>query len=480
MVSGIMDCRRAVDRLKVAGTLCQRFLLFAIWLSTIEDVAALRVLSEQNHLSTHNVRAKSPSTGLVEPIQISPSVIPHYPIPSESLPSPLYPTFPVTYEPVLTGKCPGNFSAIANIIQRTAADCSQPFAPLVGNVICCPQFGSLLHIFQGYACSGSDKLVLQDDRANDCFSDIISILASRGANSTIPMLCSVKPSNLTGGSCPVKDVNSFEKIVNTSQLLDACSAVDPLKECCRPVCQPAIADAALQLSSGQLMASDSKDIVGGAVNFDAVNDCKGVVYSWLSRKLSADDANITFRRLSSCKVNKVCPLEFGQPSDVVKACRNRVAPSPSCCSSLNKYIAGIQKQMLITNKQAIICATTFASMLQKAGVMTNVYELCDVDLKDFSLQVTAFGQQGCLLRSLPADVIVDNATGYSFTCDLNDNIGAPWPSSSSMSSFSLCAPEMSLPALPTSKKSGTSGLHHGEWDFIAALYSFVVISAFLF
>lgn len=47
---------------------------------------------------------------------------------------------------------------------------------------------------------------------------------------------------------------------------------------------------------------------------------------------------------------------------------------------------------------------------------------------------------GCLLRSQPADVVFDNATGYSFTCDLNDNIGAPWPSSSSMSSFSLCAP----------------------------------------
>lgn len=27
-------------------------------------------------------------------------------------------------------------------------------------------------------------------------------------------------------------------------------------------------------------------------------------------------------------------------------------------------------------------------MLQKAGVMTDVYELCDVDLKDFSLQGT--------------------------------------------------------------------------------------------
>lgn len=44
--------------------------------------------------------------------------------------------------------------------------------------------------------------------------------------------------------------------------------------------------------------------------------------------------------------------------------------------------------MLITNKQAIICSTIFASMLQKAGVMTDVYELCDVDLKDFSLQGT--------------------------------------------------------------------------------------------
>lgn len=47
---------------------------------------------------------------------------------------------------------------------------------------------------------------------------------------------------------------------------------------------------------------------------------------------------------------------------------------------------------------------------------------------------------GCLLRSLPADVVLDNITGYSFTCDLTDNIAAPWPASSSASSLSLCAP----------------------------------------
>lgn len=82
----------------------------------------------------------------------------------------------------------------------------------------------------------------------------------------------------------------------------------------------------------------------------------------------------------------VCPLDLRQPSEVIQECRNVAAPSPSCCSSLNTYIASVQRQMLITNRQAIMCATVIGSMLQKAGVMTNVYELCDVDLKDFSLQ----------------------------------------------------------------------------------------------
>lgn len=82
----------------------------------------------------------------------------------------------------------------------------------------------------------------------------------------------------------------------------------------------------------------------------------------------------------------VCPLTFKEPTEVINACWNVAAPSPSCCSSLNTYITGIQKQMLITNKQAIICATLFGSMLRGGGVMTNIYELCDVDLKDFSIQ----------------------------------------------------------------------------------------------
>lgn len=448
-----MNCFQTVSCLK--GSLCQQLLLFILWLSSFQDVASLQTLINSSHMSSTSELANPPTTGLFEPIEISPAVIPRNPYPGESSP-PMYPTFPTTYEPNLTGRCPVNFSAMSNIMGKTASDCSLPLAPLVGNVICCPQLGSLLHIFQGYYSINSDKLVLPNAVANDCFLDIISILASRGANSTIPTLCSVKSTNLTGGSCPVKDVNSFEKTVNTSKLLEACSIVDPLKEPCRPVCQPAIVEAALQISGTQMMLNDNKNVLGETNHIDAVNDCKGVVYSYLSRKLSPDAANTAFRILSACKVNKVCPLEFNQPSEVIKACRNVAAPSPSCCSSLNTYIAGIQKQMLITNKQAIICATMFGSILRKGGVMTNVYELCDVDLKDFSIQ--AYGQQGCLLRSLPADVVFDNSTGYSFTCDLTDNIAAPWPSSSSMSSLSLCAPEMSLPALPTSEMLKNDGV----------------------
>ncbi|TYI66600.1 hypothetical protein E1A91_D09G235300v1 [Gossypium mustelinum] len=466
-----MDCFQSVSRVK--GSLCQQLLIFIFWLSSFQDVATLH---DPSHIPSMSELANPPTTALFEPIEISPAVIPRYPSPDESVP-PMYPSFPTTYEPNLTGRCPVNFSAISNIMGKTASDCSLPLAALVGNVICCPQLGSLLHIFQGYGID-SDKLVLGNAVANDCFSDVISILASRGANKTIPTVCSVKSSNLTGGSCPVKNVNTFEKTVNTSKLLEACSTVDPLKECCRPVCQPAIMEAALQISGTQMMLNDDKTVLGETSHMDAINDCKGVVYSYLSRKLLPDVANSAFRILSACKVNKVCPLEFNQPSEVIKACRNIAAPSPSCCSSLNTYIAGIQKQMLITNKQAIVCATMFGSILRKGGVMTNVYELCDVDLKDFSIQ--AYGQQGCLLRSLPADVIFDNSTGYSFTCDLTDNIGAPWPSSSSMSSLSLCAPEMSLPALPTSETLKNLGCHGCTLEMLVPIFSFFVFSTFLY
>ncbi|KAJ8531137.1 hypothetical protein K7X08_025868 [Anisodus acutangulus] len=458
-----MACVKIVSRLK--GSFCHLLLVIALWLSSYQNVVALPLLPKPGQTPSTSELPSSPNSATFQPIDISPTMIPHYPFSGEPLP-PMYPSFPKTYDPVLTGRCPVNFSVISSITGKTASDCTQSLSTIVGNVICCPQFNSLLHIFQGFYSNHSDTLVLQNVVAGDCFKDIISILASRGANSSLSSLCSVKSSNLTGGSCPIKDISTFEKAVNTSKLLESCSTVDPLKECCRPVCQPAISEAALQISGIKMTLSDNKNIVGAPSEVDTLNDCKGVVYSWIARKLRFEDANTAFRLLSSCKVNKACPLDFKQPVEVINACRNLAAPSPSCCSSLNAYITGIQKQMLITNRQAIICAAVFGYMLQKAGVMTNVYELCDIDLKDFSLQ--AYGQEeaGCLLRSLPADLVYDNSSGFSFTCDLNDNIAAPWPSSSSVTSLSLCAPEMSLPALPTSQTLGNSGCHLGGVHFL--------------
>lgn len=271
---------------------------------------ALKTPTQLSHISSASLLASPPKSGIFKPIEISPAVIPHYSFPVGSLP-PMYPTYPRTYEPVLTGRCPVNFSAISSIMELTASDCIQPLAGVVGNVICCPQLNSLLHIFQGFYSTSSDNLVLQNAVADDCFKDIVSILASRGANSSIPTICSAKSLNLTGGSCPVKDVTTFEKTVNTSKLLEACSTIDPLKECCRSICQPVIMEAALKLSGAQSYMSDNKDAIGLPNHVDVISDCKGVVFSWISRKLPHENANKAFRILSACKVNKgVCLLIY--------------------------------------------------------------------------------------------------------------------------------------------------------------------------
>ncbi|KAJ3683176.1 hypothetical protein LUZ60_013403 [Juncus effusus] len=467
-----MDC--LISAYYHQSTIYHRALVLTLYFLTLH-----LVISHELDLNpTDKFILSDPPLGLFDPIEISPSSLPQNQNPDYPF-SPMYPTFPNSYNPILTGRCSVNFSQISDVIEKTASDCSVPLAEFVDNVICCPQVNSLMHIFQSsyFNKSNQNSLVLNKAASNDCFIDMINILSSKGASSNIPNLCSVGASNFTDVSCPVKDSTQFEKTVNTTKLLDACGNVDPLKECCRPVCGPAIMEAAVRVSVGG--GELGIGIPGnGESGIDVMADCKGVVYAWLVRKLGAETANEAFRMLSGCKVNKVCPLEFEDPSSVIKACGNASSPNPeSCCSAFNAYIKSRQKQIIITNIQAINCATMFGSMLQKSGVKTDVYDLCSVDLKDFSLQ--AFGQQGCLLRSLPTDIIYDNVTGMSFTCDLSDNIAAPWPSSSSVSSLSLCAPEMSLPALPVTQTSRSQD-HGRKIDRIRLSVLAFFVSALVF
>lgn len=53
---------------------------------------------------------------------------------------------------------------------------------------------------------------------------------------------------------------------------------------------------------------------------------------------------------------------------------------------MDNYVSHLQKQSFITNLQALGCATSLGQKLQNMSVKTNVYSLCQITLKDFSLQ----------------------------------------------------------------------------------------------
>ncbi|RVX07928.1 putative GPI-anchored protein [Vitis vinifera] len=129
-----------------------------------------------------------------------------------------------------------------------------------------------------------------------------------------------------------------------------------------------------------------------------------------------------------------------------RAVGNGTSNQTACCSSMERYVSHLQKQSLITNLQALDCAASLGMKLQKANITRNIYNLCRITLKDFSLQ-----ESGCLLPSLPSDATLDKSSGISFICDLNDNIPAPWPSSSQLPASS-CNKSMAylcqIPALP--------------------------------
>ncbi|XWS18211.1 hypothetical protein CRYUN_Cryun32bG0023400 [Craigia yunnanensis] len=110
--------------------------------------------------------------------------------------------------------------------------------------------------------------------------------------------------------------------------------------------------------------------------------------------------------------------------------------------------------------------------LQKYDITKNVYSLCHISLKDFSLQVS-----GCLLPSLPSDATFDKFSGISFICDLNDNIPAPWPSLSLLPA-SACNKTVRIPALPAATNA-QSGLYNEYVTVYLLIASSMVIMMFL-
>ncbi|XP_043807898.1 uncharacterized GPI-anchored protein At1g61900 isoform X2 [Manihot esculenta] len=386
-------------------------------------------------------------------------------------PSPLQP-FTNSSIPKLSGLCMLNFTAAESLMSMTSIDCWAFFAPLLANVICCPQLQAMLAILVGQSSKETNVLALNGTISKYCLSDIEQILVGQGAANNVKRICSIHPSNLTEGSCPVKDVNEFESTVDSSKLLAACEKVDPVKECCDQVCQNAISEAAtrIALKTSEILSMEGTH--GLPQHSTRVNDCKHIVLRWLASKLDPSHAKEVLRILSNCNVNKVCPLVFPEMSHVAKGCGNGISNTTGCCSAMDSYVSHLQKQSFITNLQALDCATTLGRKLQKSNITRDVYSLCHISLKDFSLQ-----ESGCLLPSLPSDATLDKSSGISFICDLNDNIPAPWPSSS-QSSASSCNKTVKIPALPAAA-SAQSGLYSEDLVFYVTFAVTIVIMMLL-
>ncbi|KAF8414090.1 hypothetical protein HHK36_002089 [Tetracentron sinense] len=386
-------------------------------------------------------------------------------------PSPLTP-FTKNRVPKLSGLCTLNFSAAESMMSMAATDCWAFFAPFLANVICCPQLEATLVILMGQSSKVTEVLALNGTHAKHCLSDVEQILAGQGANENLQKICSIHPSNLTKASCPVKDVNVFESTVDSSKLLAACGQIDPVNECCSQICQNAISEAArkIALKDYDLSSMDETHVL--PEHSTKINDCKSIVLRWLARRLDPSPANKVLRGLSNCNVNRVCPLIFPDMRNVTKDCGNGISNRASCCSAMESYVSHLQKQSFITNLQALDCAALLGMRLQKVNITKNVYSLCHITLKDFSLQ-----ESGCLLPSLPSDATFDKSSGVSFLCDLNDNIAAPWPYASQLSASS-CNKTIKIPALPAAT-SAQSGLYNQELVFPLLFASLLVFMMLL-
>ena len=194
------------------------------------------------------------------------------------------------------GKCTLNFTAVDNLMTTTAVDCFTSFAPFLANVICCPQLQATLTILIGQSSKQTGSLALDPTVANYCLSDVQELLLSQGASDNLHSLCSVHLSNVTEGSCPVSTVDSFESVIDSSKLLEACQKIDPVNECCSQTCQNAINEAAQKISS--------KD--GGLTSYSVspkIDSCRNVVLRWLSSRLDPPSAKQMLRQISNCNVN---------------------------------------------------------------------------------------------------------------------------------------------------------------------------------
>lgn len=88
--------------------------------------------------------------------------------------------------------------------------------------------------------------------------------------------------------------------------------------------------------------------------------------------------------------NSVCPLVFPNMKHVALGCGDEIRNQTACCTAMDSYVSHLQKQSFITNLQALDCAASLGMKLRKSNITKDVYSLCHISLKDFSLQGYCF------------------------------------------------------------------------------------------
>ncbi|KAH7569498.1 hypothetical protein JRO89_XS06G0174400 [Xanthoceras sorbifolium] len=269
--------------------------------------------------------------------------------------------------------------------------------------MCCPQLEATLLILIGQTSKETNVLALNGTHAEHCLLMLSKFWWVRAlATDDLKQICSIHPSNLTEASCPVKDVSEFESTVDSSKLLSACEKIDPAKECCDQICQNAILEAATTIA---MTVSEPLNMVGSNglhEHSTTINDCRSIVLRWLASKLDPSRGKEVLRGLSNCNVNKelcVCfPCSYSSLLLIPIPSADPTEDQTACCNAMESYVSHLQKQTLITNLQALDCATLLGMKLQKSNITTDVYKLCHLSLQDFSLQ--AVGYQDAFSGSL--------------------------------------------------------------------------------
>lgn len=87
-------------------------------------------------------------------------------------------------------------------------------------------------------------------------------------------------------------------------------------------------------------------------------------------------------------------------------------------------------------KSTLICSSIIVLLRHGLRHYNYIPSCINVLLRDDLLHCLPQTEAGCLLPSLPSDATFDSVSGISFLCDLNDNIPAPWPSTSQLTSSS--------------------------------------------